>query len=157
MNKYVKIMNENKDDEKQREILRIAQSINEKKFKKNFPHLYEEYTGKTSFIPVDQVLGQKLEIDEDEGELDPLKGYNPDIFDFMARAKTDEEAIEIIAFLEIRKEISKEQATELKEKVIQDGVRSVVDRRYHDHYIRKAQSIAKTRSILRAKELRKID
>lgn len=51
-------------------------------------------------------------------------GYEPDVIDFIRRCDTEEQALEIINFLEKRGEISKDYADRLRRQLKEKGVRS---------------------------------
>lgn len=91
--------------------------MNKKDFKKLFPNLSDEMeTGKS--------------LADIEFESDPPKkerryqSYNPEAVDFLRRCKTIEQAEEIIAYLEKRKEIQKQEATALRKQLKEKGLKS---------------------------------
>ncbi|RMG33909.1 MAG: DUF2095 domain-containing protein [Methanobacteriota archaeon] len=73
------------------------------------------------------------------GDADPLRGYVPGVYDYLARAKTVEECIEIIDYLEKKGEIEPELAEELRKQANEDGAESFGTREpgYYDSFIRR--------------------
>ena len=136
------------------ELLRIKQNIPTEEFREQFPNLYEEITQGKDKLEIDQVLGNKLEIDSNNIPEDPLKGYTPNIFDYLARAEDKKQACEVIDFLEKRSELSSTEAQFLRNKVENEGVRSLGELRRPGHYFRKAEEIRSTRLIEKSKKLR---
>lgn len=74
------------------------------------------------------------------GDADPLRGYIPGVYDFLARAKTVEECLEIIDYLEGKGEIETELAEELRRQAKEEGADSFGSRNpgYYDSFIRKS-------------------
>lgn len=73
------------------------------------------------------------------GDADPLRGYIPGVYDYLARAKTVEECLEIIDYLEGKGEIEPELAKELRRQAREEGPDSfgTRDPGYYDSFIRK--------------------
>ena len=96
-------------------------------FKKRFPKLakeMEEGIGKADieFMPAPPKAKRRF------------AGYSPDIYDFLRRCKTDEEAEEIIEYLKTKGEITEEKAEELQEQLKTDGLQSFGSRKDEDYY-----------------------
>lgn len=66
-----------------------------------------------------------------------FSGYSPDVVDFLRRCSTDDEAMEIIAFLEKRGELKSVHAKELRKQLQSKGVRSFGSKKNWGHYERK--------------------
>jgi len=96
--------------------------------KKHFPSLAREIEERRTFrIPISGVrssaeAGEKISA----WRLGKPKfwGYEPDVIDFIRRCDTEDQALEIIDFLEKRGEISKEYAVRLRRQLKEKGVRS---------------------------------
>jgi len=97
-----------------------------------FPNLYNELETGEAKVPINAVRKnpeaiENAECEEDEFEptvpLDKLRHFNPTAVDFIRRCDTDEQAEEIISYLERKGEISKEYAGELRVKLKRQGVR----------------------------------
>jgi hypothetical protein len=81
-----------------------------------------------------------LESDNDEQiipivmEKDYLRGFTPQVIDFLRRAKTKDEALEVIAFLEKRNEITLEESINLKDQLEKQGLASFGDHKPDGYY-----------------------
>lgn len=101
-----------------------------KTLKKYFPNLAREIEEKqTVSIPIsgfrsDSEAGERIASKYPYGRKPKFWGYNPDVIDFIRRCDREEQALEIIEFLEKRGEISKEYASKLKRQLKEMGVRS---------------------------------
>jgi len=96
--------------------------IDEEAFKKLFPNLYREMVMKKMSIPIDAVR-----LDEGEAEREasrPRTPAMPTAIDYLRRCDSDEEAMDVINYLERRGEITGEQAEKLRRQVREYGVRS---------------------------------
>jgi hypothetical protein len=62
--------------------------------------------------------------------------YNPDAVDFIRRCDTEQQAEEIIAYLEKRGELGKPHALRLRRQLKEKGVRSFGPKKEHDYYIK---------------------
>lgn len=105
-----------------------------KKFKRMFPHLAEEIDRNQQSVVISSVRS-----DADTGERASSKrfeNYIPDVIDFIRRCDTEQQAAEIIAFLEKRQEISSEYALRLRRQLKTKGVRSFGPKKQDDYYSR---------------------
>lgn len=132
--------NDNSTDIIEDEIEPVKRFENDKKIKKQFPHLFAEL--KTdSFLKTEINLNkdknlleskdkqeesteEKIEVVITEDIEDPLKKFDPSAVDFIRRAKTNEEAVDIIEYLAKRSEITKEKKNELLKQLEKDGLSS---------------------------------
>lgn len=94
------------------------QEYDRKEFEERFPALSKEL--ESGGISIDAYSVEKA---EDE-ELIDLHNYVPNIFDYLQRCETDEQALEIINWLEERGEIPQELAERLRLQLVEKGVRS---------------------------------
>lgn len=62
--------------------------------------------------------------------------YNPDAVDFIRRCDTEQQAEEIIAYLEKRGELGKPHALRLRRQLKEKGARSFGPKKEHDYYIK---------------------
>ena len=103
--------------------------MDEKKFQKKFPSLTDEIKKKKLVVPIEGVERPEEEINEKE-KVDeeyiarPYQNYSPNYVDFIRRCKTKEEALEIIDFLEKRKEIDSKVAKKCRKQLEKEGIRS---------------------------------
>jgi hypothetical protein len=63
-------------------------------------------------------------------------GYEPNVFDFLARCDNNKQAIEIVDYLEKRGELPKGEAEDLRNRISEHGVRSLTKKRAPGHYFR---------------------
>ena len=91
------------------------------KFKRLFPHLADEMeTG------VSRVRKRQIEGEPEEAKVEERKwaGYDPTVVDFIRRCDTEEEAEEIINYMEKRGEVAPEAAEGLRRQLREEGLRS---------------------------------
>ena len=65
-------------------------------------------------------------------------GYSPDVIDFIRRCSSEDEALEIINYLERRGEIKAHHAKELRDQLQRRGVRSFGTQKSWGHYERQS-------------------
>jgi len=108
--------------------------IDKKKFRKMFPHLAEELKGEEHKIEITSVRS-----DIQTGEKASSKKfarYMPDVIDFIRRCDNEEQAEEIISYMERRREISREYAKRLRKQLKEKGVRSFGSKKEEDYYFK---------------------
>ncbi len=128
-------------------------AIDKKSLKKMFPHLYKELETGEVKVPINAVRKNPLEAEEeaagveceecDEEEFTPctetpdkLRHFNPSAVDFIRRCDTEAQAEEIIAYLQKKGEITKENAEQMRCQLKRDGVRSFGPKKEENHYFR---------------------
>lgn len=77
------------------------------------------------------------------GEKAASKGfshYMPDAIDFIRRCDTQDQAEEIITYLERRGEIEKQYAAKLREQLKEKGLRSFGPKKENDYYIKHGET-----------------
>jgi hypothetical protein len=110
-------------------------NINKKRFRKMFPHLTEEVEGNASQF---KVTGGRSDAKPDEKTASRVfDGYEPDVIDFIRRCDNEEQATEIIKYLERKKEITPSHAAKLRKQLREKGVRSFGTKKEEDYYLRK--------------------
>ncbi|MEM2564075.1 MAG: DUF2095 family protein [Candidatus Bathyarchaeia archaeon] len=110
--------------------------IDKEQFRKMFPNLAREIEGGESKITI-----SSIRLDPEEGEKAVSKrfdGYNPDVIDFLRRCDNEEQAEEIIAYLERRGEISQQYASSLRKQLKEKGIRSFGPKKSEAYYLREA-------------------
>ncbi|MEM1586139.1 MAG: DUF2095 family protein [Candidatus Bathyarchaeia archaeon] len=110
--------------------------IDKKAFRRVFPNLAREMEEGACKITISSVR-----LDPEEGEKAASRrfdGYNPDVIDFIRRCDTEEQAEEIIAYLEKRGEISQSYALSLREQLMKKGVRSFGPKKEEAYYLRQS-------------------
>ena len=108
--------------------------IDKERFKRMFPHLAEELEDNEHRVPINSIRS-----DLQTGEKSSSRGfdtYMPDVIDFIRRCDNEQQAREIIDYLERRNEISKEYARRLKRQLREKGVRSFGSKKEEGYYFR---------------------
>ena len=104
--------------------------LTQKELEKMFPNIRKEIQDKTGSVSIDSVQTEPP-------ESNPLRGYNPDVIDFLKRCENDGEGMEIIDFLEKRGEISPNYAMTLRTQLQEKGIRSFGPKKEADYYLKK--------------------
>lgn len=106
--------------------------FDEKMFKKLFPNLYREMAIRKMSISIDAVR-----LDQEQAEKEAVRPRGPAMptaIDYLRRCEDDEEALEVIDYLERRGEISREEAESLRKQVVERGVRSFGKKKEWGYY-----------------------
>jgi len=111
-------------------------------FKKLFPNLAREMElGENNVsinsIRIDMEEGERTASGKKRNRVDPFAGYDPDVIDFLRRCDTEEQAEEIIAYMEKRGEISNEYAAQLRKQLKEKGVRSFGPKKEENYYLKR--------------------
>ena len=115
-----------------------------------FPHLHAEINDDEMILGIDNVEGSfspSKGTDDLSITDDPLNDFEPTVIDYLYRAKTEEEAKEIIDFSQQQGHLTAEEALQLLEQLQKDGVRSFGPIRTSGHYFRQAAEIRNRRVI----------
>ena len=105
-----------------------------KSFKKMFPNLSEELTGGESKVTIDSV---KTDSDMAEKPVrDKFRSYDPTVVDFIRRCDTEEQAEEIIAYVEKKGEVTSERAAMLRKQLKKKGLRSFGPKKEDNYYFK---------------------
>jgi len=107
-------------------------SIAKKDLKRLFPNLFYEIEENQTNKSIE--LATQMSKNGDKTSSETFSGYNPNIIDFIRRCDTEDEALEIIKYMEKKLEISKEYATSLIKEVKAKGVRSFGPKKEADYY-----------------------
>lgn len=100
------------------------QEYDREEFRERFPALSRELEGEGELQITAYRTSEEEALEEEEAELQDFSGYNPTIIDFLRRCETDEEALEIINWMEDRGEITHEMAKDLRITLAKKGVRA---------------------------------
>lgn len=92
----------------------------DEKFRKRFPNICRELEGVRGI----RINAVRSSGEEAEKAARSLGGYEPTVIDFIRRCDTDDQALEIINFMEGKGEITPAYARELRGQLLRDGVRS---------------------------------
>jgi hypothetical protein len=102
------------------------------KFRKKFPNLAREIEQRKAAIRIDAV---RTDAGEAEKAATPyVQGYEPTVIDYLRRCDTDEQALEIIDFLENRGELEPEYAERLRNQLARYGLRSFGSKKDPGYY-----------------------
>jgi len=110
--------------------------IDEKRFRKMFPHLAKELDAKEHKLAITSVRSD-LQTGE-EASSRKFAGYMPDVIDFLRRCDNEQQAEEIIDYLEKKGEISNDHAKRLRKQLKEKGVRSFGSKKEDDYYLKQA-------------------
>ena len=108
----------------------LTVEYNREDFQTSFPHLTEELNDKETH-PGIEISGVKY---------DKMTPGNPNLLDFILRCSTNEEALEVISFLERRNEITSVEADRTRKQIESEGLTSFGPKRapnYYEHVYRK--------------------
>ena len=107
-------------------------------FHAQFPHLAKEMESARTVVRIDGVRWEETERSRVVGTASRAKfaGYSPDVVDFIRRCDTEEQALEIIDFLERRKEIDSSHAETLRHQLRTRGLRSFGPKKTWGYYER---------------------
>jgi hypothetical protein len=94
-------------------------------FRKRYPNLDEEF-GKSGTVKIQAV---RSNLKEAEKAAHSMQGYVPTAVDFIRRCENDDQALEIINFLESKGEIDPSYAKRLRSQLVEHGLRSFGKRR----------------------------
>jgi hypothetical protein len=111
-----------------------AVETDKKSFKKMFPNLSEELEGGESKVSIDAVRTDSEAVEK--AMPDKFRSYDPTVVDFIRRCDTEEQAEEIIAYLEKKGEVTKEHAAKLRKHLKRQGVRSFGPKREENYYFK---------------------
>ncbi len=106
--------------------------IDRETFRKLFPHLYREMELGRMSLSIDAIRLDEKEAEEEASK--PREPTMPTAIDYLRRCDNDDEALEVIGYLEKRGEISAEQAERLRKQVKEHGVRSFGKKKEWGYY-----------------------
>ncbi|MGB9741187.1 MAG: DUF2095 family protein [Candidatus Bathyarchaeia archaeon] len=104
-------------------------------FKKMFPNLAKELELNEHKLSINSVRTD-IETGEKASSRGRFTHYMPDVIDFIRRCDTEEQAEEIIAYMERRGEIGKDYAAQLREQLKARGVRSFGPKKEENYYLK---------------------
>jgi len=112
----------------------VKLEIDKGRLKKMFPRLAEELENKEHTVGITSVRSD-LKTAENASSR-KFVGYMPDVIDFIRRCDNEQQAEEIVGYLENRGEISGEYARRLRKQLKEKGVRSFGSRKEDDYYLK---------------------
>lgn len=103
-------------------------------FKKLFPNLAKELDSDEHKVAINSV---RTDIKTGENaSTERFAHYMPDVIDFIRRCDTEEQAKEIIDYMEKRGEIEKQYAKKLRRQLKEKGVRSFGPKKEENYYLK---------------------
>jgi len=111
--------------------------MDKERFRKMFPHLAQEMEGKEHGIAITSVRSDLPTGEKASSE--KFANYMPDVIDFIRRCDNEQQAKEIIDYLEGRKEISNDYAKRLRKQLKEKGVRSFGSKKEDDYYLKQGE------------------
>jgi hypothetical protein len=108
--------------------------IDKKRFRRLFPNLAKEIEGKHQRVVISSVRSDVEAAERACSER--FANYMPDVVDFIRRCDNEQQAEEIIDYLEKRKEISPNYAQRLRRQLKEKGVRSFGPKKEDDYYLK---------------------
>ena len=114
--------------------LTLTATMDKNSFKQKFPNLYKELEGGDSKVTIKSVRTDPENAEEMLGS--KLRNFDPTVVDFIRRCDTEEQAEEIIAYLEKRCEITPKRASKLKSQLKKRGVRSFGPKKGDNYYFK---------------------
>ncbi|HUT81323.1 MAG TPA: DUF2095 family protein [Candidatus Bathyarchaeia archaeon] len=86
---------------------------------------------------IEEDIEKEIKLKQQKAALhDPYRfaGYDPDAIDFIRRCDSNDQAFEIIDYLKKKGEISSEEATNLRQRIENEGLRSFGPKKEHGFY-----------------------
>ncbi len=111
------------------DLVKSVTGMEKKDFKKQFPKLAEEMESDVGKADI-EFQGEKPRAKRKFAE------HDPDAIDFIRRCSTEDQAYEIIEYLEKRGELTKEGADELCKQLREQGLKSFGRKKKYGHYDR---------------------
>lgn len=107
----------------------------EEEFRKKYPNLARELGGKGGI----RINAVRSTVDEGERAASSGYGFTPTAVDFIRRCSTEEQALEIINYLESRNEIDVDYAKKLRRQLVERGLNSFGSHKDPGYYDRVAK------------------
>jgi hypothetical protein len=113
--------------------------LDRESIKKMFPNLTREMQSDETKVPVKSIRTDP-KTGEKAANRERFVNYVPDVIDFLRRCETEEQAEEIIAYMEKRCEINEEYAQKLRVQLKQKGVRSFGPKKEENYYLQNSET-----------------
>jgi hypothetical protein len=113
--------------------------LDRKSFRKMFPNLDKELQSDANRVPVKSIRSDP-DVGEKASNKERFVNYMPDVVDFLRRCDTEEQAEEIIAYMNRRGEISREYAQKLRNQLKRKGVRSFGPKKEENYYLKGSET-----------------
>jgi hypothetical protein len=126
-------------------------AIDKKSIKKMFPNLVKELEGEENKVKIDSIRADPEKAEEEvcdpdttllkEAETalpDIFRHYNPTVVDFIRRCDTEDQAEEIVCYLLKRREITTQEAAEVRKQIKKEGLRSLGPKKEEGYYFKES-------------------
>lgn len=100
-------------------------------FREKFPNLFEEIKNQTNSVRID---GVRTDSEEAKKATQPKRSLGSTVVDFMRLCDTENEAVEIINYMENERKIDSEYAKKLRNQLTHQGLRSFGSKRKPGEY-----------------------
>jgi len=108
--------------------------MDKEKFRKMFPNLARELEDDEDKVSISSVRSDATTGEKAVSER--FLHYMPDVIDFIRRCDTEQQAEEIIAYMEKRGEVSQDYAQKLRKQLKDKGVRSFGPKKEEGYYFK---------------------
>jgi len=108
--------------------------MDKRRFRKMFPNIAKELETKEYRVSINSVRSDTETAEK--ASANKFVGYMPDVIDFIRRCDTNQQAEEIVDYLQRRGEISQEYALRLKQQLRKKGVRSFGTKKEEGYYLK---------------------
>ena len=108
--------------------------IEKHRLKKTFPNLIHEIAEKEQTIKVSSIRSDSDVAEKSAHAKKNFSNYIPDIIDFLRRCDSNQQAEEIINYMEERSEITHNYAEKLKRQLRRRGLRSFGSKKEEGYY-----------------------
>ncbi len=113
--------------------------INKDQFKKAFPNLTKEMDTEKQKVAINSVRSDPKTAEKAATGQKNLSNYDPDIIDFIRRCDNEQQAEEIIKYMEDRGEINHNYAQKLRQQLRKKGVRSFGSKKEEGYYFKESE------------------
>ena len=125
----------------------VLVEVDKKFMKKMFPNLIKELENGENKVSIDGVRANPAKAEESVNDVeetmlaeaenalpDKFRHYNPTVIDFIRRCDTKDQAEEIVAYMQQRREITEEYANKVRAQLKKEGLRSFGSKKEEDYY-----------------------
>ena len=125
----------------------VLVEVDKKFMKKMFPNLIKELENGENKVSIDSVRANAAKAEESVNDVeetmlaeaenalpDKFRHYNPTVIDFIRRCDTKDQAEEIVAYMQQRREITEEYANKVRAQLKKEGLRSFGSKKEEDYY-----------------------
>lgn len=108
--------------------------IDKKAFKKMFPNLAKEIAEEQQRVAISSVRSDVVAAEKASSKR--FVNYMPDVVDFIRRCDNEQQAVEIIGYLEKRREIGPDYAQRLRKQLKEKDIRSFGPKKEDGYYLK---------------------